>query len=240
LSTEKAIHNHGSAKTEIALHKKMNKMKSAIQENPHAAIRTVYEEVYSEVDPDIPEDSVPSYESVKSTLSRERGKAKQGLPFSHTPVIPAESRPSPRQPPKKKLKTAPKATVRDMSQPNFPVDLEPFAFGPTSYNVKEDFSNDHTGDSDDFTSLRFPPCNQCNGFSPFPHFATQAIHAGQEPEQWLTMDIVAPICPSTTYKQFAPGVHMVDISFLWFVCLFVCLLPVNNHVCYSCCSSAFV
>jgi len=46
-----------------------------------------------------------------------------------------------------------------------------------------------------------------NGFKPFPHFATKAIHAGQEPEQWNSLAVVPPISMSTTFKQMAPGEH---------------------------------
>ncbi|NWV30914.1 CGL lyase, partial [Grantiella picta] len=42
---------------------------------------------------------------------------------------------------------------------------------------------------------------------PFPHFATDAIHAGQEPEQWRSGAVVPPISLSTTFKQRAPGEH---------------------------------
>ncbi|KAM6327416.1 cystathionine gamma-lyase [Podargus strigoides] len=42
---------------------------------------------------------------------------------------------------------------------------------------------------------------------PFAHFATQAIHAGQEPEQWRSAALVPPISLSTTFKQQAPGQH---------------------------------
>ncbi|XP_061486875.1 cystathionine gamma-lyase-like [Rhineura floridana] len=42
---------------------------------------------------------------------------------------------------------------------------------------------------------------------PFRHFATQAIHVGQEPEQWKSMAVVPPISLSTTFKQQAPGQH---------------------------------
>nr|XP_033773120.1 cystathionine gamma-lyase [Geotrypetes seraphini] len=45
----------------------------------------------------------------------------------------------------------------------------------------------------------------CGGFK---HFATQAIHAGQEPEQWRSMAVVPPISLSTTFKQLGPGEHM--------------------------------
>ncbi|NWV55575.1 CGL lyase, partial [Daphoenositta chrysoptera] len=42
---------------------------------------------------------------------------------------------------------------------------------------------------------------------PFKHFATSAIHAGQEPEQWRSGAVVPPISLSTTFKQRAPGEH---------------------------------
>ncbi|KAM3841538.1 cystathionine gamma-lyase [Vipera latastei] len=40
---------------------------------------------------------------------------------------------------------------------------------------------------------------------PFQHFATQAIHVGQEPEQWSSLAVVPPISLATTFKQRAPG-----------------------------------
>ncbi|KAG8437162.1 hypothetical protein GDO86_008020 [Hymenochirus boettgeri] len=42
----------------------------------------------------------------------------------------------------------------------------------------------------------------------FKHFATEAIHTGQEPEQWNSMAVVPPISLSTTFKQRSPGQHM--------------------------------
>uniref|UniRef100_A0A1W7RI63 Cystathionine gamma-lyase n=1 Tax=Agkistrodon contortrix contortrix TaxID=8713 RepID=A0A1W7RI63_AGKCO len=42
---------------------------------------------------------------------------------------------------------------------------------------------------------------------PFQHFATQAIHVGQEPEQWSSLAVVPPISLATTFKQRAPGQH---------------------------------
>uniref|UniRef100_A0A6Q2Y006 Cystathionine gamma-lyase n=1 Tax=Esox lucius TaxID=8010 RepID=A0A6Q2Y006_ESOLU len=41
----------------------------------------------------------------------------------------------------------------------------------------------------------------------FKSFATEAIHVGQEPEQWKSMAVVPPISLSTTFKQFGPGEH---------------------------------
>ncbi|XP_066299514.1 cystathionine gamma-lyase-like [Branchiostoma lanceolatum] len=46
------------------------------------------------------------------------------------------------------------------------------------------------------------------GFLPaFPHFATDAIHAGQDPEQWNSKAVIPPISLATTFKQKAPGQH---------------------------------
>ncbi|XP_067126848.1 cystathionine gamma-lyase [Centruroides vittatus] len=39
------------------------------------------------------------------------------------------------------------------------------------------------------------------------HFATKALHAGQEPEQWTHRAVVPPISMSTTFKQTAPAQH---------------------------------
>uniref|UniRef100_A0A673CDQ4 Cystathionine gamma-lyase n=1 Tax=Sphaeramia orbicularis TaxID=375764 RepID=A0A673CDQ4_9TELE len=41
----------------------------------------------------------------------------------------------------------------------------------------------------------------------FKSFATDAIHVGQEPEQWKSMAVVPPISLSTTFKQDGPGKH---------------------------------
>uniref|UniRef100_A0A8B9JS04 Cystathionine gamma-lyase n=1 Tax=Astyanax mexicanus TaxID=7994 RepID=A0A8B9JS04_ASTMX len=43
--------------------------------------------------------------------------------------------------------------------------------------------------------------------SGFSSFATDAIHVGQEPEQWNSMAVVPPISLSTTFKQYGPGKH---------------------------------
>lgn len=48
--------------------------------------------------------------------------------------------------------------------------------------------------------------------APFGHFATQAIHAGQEPEQWRSGAVVPPLSLSTTFKQRAPGQHAVSAA----------------------------
>ena len=40
-----------------------------------------------------------------------------------------------------------------------------------------------------------------------PHFATKAIHSGQDPEQWACKAVTPLVCLSTTYKQEEPGRH---------------------------------
>lgn len=44
----------------------------------------------------------------------------------------------------------------------------------------------------------------------FKSFATEAIHVGQEPEQWTSMAVVPPISLATTFKQEEPGKHAVS------------------------------
>lgn len=51
--------------------------------------------------------------------------------------------------------------------------------------------------------------------NPFPHFGTQAIHAGQEPEKWKSNAVVPHISMSTTFKQRGPADHAVS-SFIIF------------------------
>ncbi|KAF6025314.1 CTH [Bugula neritina] len=40
----------------------------------------------------------------------------------------------------------------------------------------------------------------------FPQFATDALHAGQEPEQWNSRAVIPIISLATTFKQYEPGV----------------------------------
>jgi len=49
-------------------------------------------------------------------------------------------------------------------------------------------------------------------FVPYAHFSTQAIHVGQEPEQWPSRAVVPPISLATTFKQDEPGKHAVCIT----------------------------
>lgn len=51
------------------------------------------------------------------------------------------------------------------------------------------------------------------GFQPrAPHFATQAIHTAQDPDQWNSRAVVPPISLATTFKQDAPGQHSVSLA----------------------------
>ncbi|VDP54316.1 unnamed protein product [Soboliphyme baturini] len=53
----------------------------------------------------------------------------------------------------------------------------------------------------------------CTGtMTTYGHFATNAIHAGQEPEQWANHEVIPPICLSTTFKQSAPAKFKVNDS----------------------------
>ena len=48
-----------------------------------------------------------------------------------------------------------------------------------------------------------------------PHFATKALHVGQEPEQWTAMSVVPQISMATTYKQDAPAQYRDAFGFFW-------------------------
>lgn len=50
--------------------------------------------------------------------------------------------------------------------------------------------------------------NNCDHTSLQNGFATRAIHAGQNPEQWDSRCIIPPIVLSSTYKQFSPAVYV--------------------------------
>ena len=56
---------------------------------------------------------------------------------------------------------------------------------------------------------------ELSGSSTFPHFATNAIHAGQNPDQWKSHAVVPGIFLSTTFKQEEPGKPVSVLS----VCL---------------------
>ena len=43
----------------------------------------------------------------------------------------------------------------------------------------------------------------------FEHFATNLLHAGQDPDQWNSKAVVPPISLSTTFKQDTPGEYRV-------------------------------
>jgi len=44
----------------------------------------------------------------------------------------------------------------------------------------------------------------------FPHFGTQVIHEGQDPDMWRSRSVVPQISLATTFKQSAPGVLSED------------------------------
>lgn len=50
-------------------------------------------------------------------------------------------------------------------------------------------------------------------FTPFEHFGTNALHAGQEPEQWASRAVVPLISLSTTFKQDEPGKNVLGYEY---------------------------
>lgn len=55
-----------------------------------------------------------------------------------------------------------------------------------------------------------------DSFKPFPHFSTDALHAGQDPDQWNCKAVVPLISLSTTFKQEGPGKHAVSFIAFFF------------------------
>lgn len=55
-------------------------------------------------------------------------------------------------------------------------------------------------------------------------FATDAIHAGQDPEQWSHMAVVPPLVMSTTFKQFGPADFKVSSRILLYIVKLVCAI----------------
>ena len=53
--------------------------------------------------------------------------------------------------------------------------------------------------------------NMGDDFKPFPHFATNALHVGQDPDQWNSKAVVPHISLSTTFKQESPGNPKVSL-----------------------------
>ena len=66
--------------------------------------------------------------------------------------------------------------------------------------------------------------NGTANFKPFPHFATDAIHAGQEPEQWNSRAVVPPISLATTFKQKGPG-ELIAVSITSDFLVFLAVWP---------------
>ena len=73
--------------------------------------------------------------------------------------------------------------------------------------------------------------------STYPHFGTNAIHVGQDPEQWNCKALVPPIFTTTTYKQDEPGKPVriiVTYCSLHSLCFFLSLsLCLSISVCFS-------
>ena len=61
-----------------------------------------------------------------------------------------------------------------------------------------------------FSDIAFWERSDMENFKPFPHFGTDATHAGQDPDQWKSRAVVPLISMSTTFKQSAPGEHSVS------------------------------
>ena len=60
-------------------------------------------------------------------------------------------------------------------------------------------------------------------------FATRAIHEGNIPEQWSSLDVIPPISLSTTFKQYVPGVPVVSsLGVLLFYDIFFYYDTINN------------
>jgi len=43
-------------------------------------------------------------------------------------------------------------------------------------------------------------------------FSTKAIHAGQNPLQWIHRSVIPPLVMSTTFQQDGPAEHKVSIE----------------------------
>ncbi|XP_072018947.1 putative cystathionine gamma-lyase 2 [Amphiura filiformis] len=53
--------------------------------------------------------------------------------------------------------------------------------------------------------VNFVNGDDTSGDSTFPHFATDAIHAGQDPKRWKSLAVTPLICMSSTFAQDKPG-----------------------------------
>ena len=70
----------------------------------------------------------------------------------------------------------------------------------------------------------------------FPHFATNAIHAGHDPDQWKCHALVPGIFLSTTFKQDKPGEpvseHELSVCQLdWLSCSLI--ISIYHQICSS-------
>lgn len=53
-------------------------------------------------------------------------------------------------------------------------------------------------------------CDNSGYLAPPKGFSTAAIHAYQEPDQWESQAVVAPLTASATYKLYGPGEPKVN------------------------------
>lgn len=66
-------------------------------------------------------------------------------------------------------------------------------------------------------------------YLPYPKgFATTAIHAGQEPEQWDSMAVIPPLVTSSTFKQYGPANFKVRMRRHFFTLSLVVLIRKNK------------
>jgi len=72
-------------------------------------------------------------------------------------------------------------------------------------------------------------------------FSTKAIHAGQNPLQWIHRSVIPPLVMSTTFQQDGPAEHKVSIKDInnLFINIFLTplhaltfLIDSNCHSCY--------
>ena len=74
------------------------------------------------------------------------------------------------------------------------------------------------------SAVRRQDSEDMDEFEPFPHFATSAIHSGQEPEQWTSHAVIPPISLSTTFKQFEPAKFAVSDTFQRPICVLIIVM----------------
>jgi cystathionine beta-lyase/cystathionine gamma-synthase len=64
-------------------------------------------------------------------------------------------------------------------------------------------------------------------------FSTKAIHAGQDPLQWIHRSVIPPLVMSTTFQQDGPAEHKVSIDLFINIFLTPLTFLIDNS-CHSC------